>query len=124
MDKLLELEDAQLERLIEICFSAKTVTPSDRYHLRNLIAYYRKKPHPFTSCYRDNVKRWGPELTKKRCAVLKDLIVGNTKWRNKNSKLSEEENTEVPYIPDSVIELLSQAADDPELLKKISTTSE
>lgn len=130
MDSLLELEDAQVERLATICLSLKTVTPSDKYHLRNLIAYYRKKPHPFTACYRDNVKRWGPELTKKRCAVLKDVIVGNTKWRKGNKKgLSDGEYftsidlSEVPIIPDSVIKILDEAAKDPEFSKKLESST-
>jgi hypothetical protein len=125
MKALLELEDAQIERLATVCLSLKTVTPSDRFHLRNLIEYYRKKPHPFTACYRDNVKRWGPELTKKRCAVLKDVIVGNTKWRKGNQKgLSEDiALSEVPLIPDSVIKILDDAAKDPNFAKKIATAS-
>jgi hypothetical protein len=61
------------------------VSPNDVKKLHGLMAYYAKKAHPFTECVRDNRKRFGP-LTEKYCAVLKDLIEGNTKWRKGGNK--------------------------------------
>lgn len=62
--------------------SAKTVGPEARYKLRNLLKYYAKKPRPFTACYRDNLKRFGPQRTAEVCATLKDIMEGTTKWRH------------------------------------------
>ena len=61
------------------------VSPSDRVKLRFLIAHYMKKAHPFTSCYRDQIKHGlTPDHAARRCAVLKDLGTGTTKWRKGN----------------------------------------
>jgi hypothetical protein len=50
------------------------VSPADRKKLRALIAHYAKKPHPFTACYRDQIKHGlSPEHAKRRCAVIKKL---------------------------------------------------
>lgn len=62
--------------------SSKTVGPAARAHLKSLIAYYMKKPHPFTACVHDNTKRFGEEGAKRVCATLKDIGEGTTKWRN------------------------------------------
>lgn len=67
------------------------VTPEDRRKLLPLLRYYAKKPHPFTACVRDNRKRFGPRA-EAICAVVKDLIVGNTRWRGKGK----------PYVPRAV----------------------
>lgn len=48
--------------------------------LKGLIAHYRKMPHPFRACVRDNRKRFG-DRAEKVCAVLKDLAMKTTKWR-------------------------------------------
>jgi hypothetical protein len=58
------------------------VTPADRHKLLPILRHYAKDPHPFTSCVRDNRKRFGPRA-EAICAVVKDLIVGNTRWRGK-----------------------------------------
>lgn len=61
------------------------VSPADRTKLRFLIAYYMKKPHPFTSCKRDQIKHGlSEDHANRRCAVLKDLGTGTTKWRKGN----------------------------------------
>jgi len=58
------------------------VGPDARKKLRFLIRYYMGKPHPFTSCVRDNTKRFGEEGAKRVCATLKDIGEGdNTHWR-------------------------------------------
>ncbi len=62
------------------------VTPAERKRLAPLVAHYRKSPHPFAACVRDNSKRFGPEGAKRVCAVVKDLIEGNTHWREGNKK--------------------------------------
>lgn len=69
----------------------KQVGPRERRKLKGLIAHYRKSPHPFTACVRDNRKRFGPRA-EQVCAVLKDLIRKTTKWRKggKGGKVSEE----------------------------------
>lgn len=51
--------------------------------LKNLIAYYMKKKHPFTACVRDNRKRFGPRA-ENVCAALKDIGMQTTHWRNSN----------------------------------------
>jgi hypothetical protein len=56
------------------------VTPAERKKMAGLLNYYRKNPHPFTACVRDNRKRFGPR-TEQVCAVVKDLIEGGTDWR-------------------------------------------
>lgn len=77
----IELTDQEIEDYLSVALSAKTVTPDERKHLAPLLKFYAKKPHPFTACVKDNRKRFGPK-TEAYCAVLKDLIVGNTKWRH------------------------------------------
>lgn len=63
------------------------VSPEDRRKLLPLLKYYRSKAHPFTACYRDQIKHGlTPDHAKRRCAVLKDLITGTTKWRGKETK--------------------------------------
>src|SRR5262245_43485831 len=86
------------------------VSPDDMKKLRGLLDHYRAQPKPFTSCVRDNRKRFGG-LTEKYCAVLKDLIEGNTHWRNqKKRNLSEETLIEIYGIdvPDGFFHALSE----------------
>jgi hypothetical protein len=65
------------------------VSASDRDKLKYLIAHYMKQPHPFRACYKDQIKHGlSPRHAAARCAVLKDLGMGTTKWRNKGRKLS------------------------------------
>lgn len=66
------------------------VSPSDMKKLSGLLKHYAKKPHPFTSCYRDQIKHGlSKDHAARRCAVLKDLIRGTTKWRKGGKKVSE-----------------------------------
>lgn len=83
-----ELTDQELESYLDVALSAKTVTPEERKKLTPLLKYYAKKPKPFTACVKDNRKRFGPK-TEAYCAVIKDLIMGTTKWRNQRKGLSE-----------------------------------
>jgi hypothetical protein len=62
--------------------------------LRHLIAFYLKKPHPFTSCVRDNRKRFGPRA-EKVCAALKDIGLQTTDWR-KGGKMKMRKAADVP----------------------------
>lgn len=62
----------------------QTVGPKARHKLKGILQHYAKDPHPFTSCVRDNRKRFGPDA-ERVCAVLKDIIRGTTKWRGKNN---------------------------------------
>jgi hypothetical protein len=63
------------------------VSASDKKKLKGLLRHYGKMKHPFTACVRDNRKRFGSH-TEEYCAVLKDLIVGSTKWRGKGKKFT------------------------------------
>jgi hypothetical protein len=56
--------------------------------IRSLLAYYAKKPHIFTSCVRDNRKRFGPRVNNV-CAWVKDQIKGTTYWRGHETQLRE-----------------------------------
>ncbi len=71
------------------------VTPADRAKLAGLLKHYRGMTHPFRACKRDQMKHGlSEDHANRRCAVIKDLIEGNTKWReggHKTSHLSEEE---------------------------------
>lgn len=77
----------------EVAISKGTanVSASDLKKLSPLMRFYGKNPHPFTACVNDNTKRWGLDLAKKRCAVLKDLIRGTTKWRNQEEEQAARE---------------------------------
>lgn len=91
------------------------VSARDLKKLRPLIKFYAKKPHPFTACVNDNRKRFGP-LTNKYCAIIKDLIVGNTKWRNQNKKkhLSDQTLRELFEldVPDHFFAFLTELEDE------------
>lgn len=53
------------------------VTAADRKRLAPIILHYAKKAHPFTACYRDQIKHGlSPEHAKRRCAVVKALGKG------------------------------------------------
>ena len=88
---ILDLDDEQIDEYLELTLSngfskgTANVDPHDMKKLRPLLKYYRKKPHPFRACVRDNKKRFGP-ATNAMCAVVKDLIFHSTKWRNKSGK--------------------------------------
>lgn len=56
------------------------VSPEDRERLHGIVEHYRKDPHPFRACVKDNRKRFGPG-TEAVCATIKDIIEGNTFWR-------------------------------------------
>ena len=71
----------EIDRRLEILFSAKTVGPDARAHLRGILKHYAKEPHPFRACVKDNMKRFGPGRTEAVCATLKDIIKGTTRWR-------------------------------------------
>jgi hypothetical protein len=66
--------------------NAEMVGPEARARLGPLMRHYASMPHPFTSCVRDNTKRFGADRAEKVCAVLKDLVVGNTRWRHGGGK--------------------------------------
>jgi hypothetical protein len=101
----INIQDMQLDEEIEDYlnislangFSKGTanVSARDMVKLKGLLAHYAKKKHPFTSCFNDQVEHGlSKDHAAKRCAVLKDLIVGSTKWRGKGKNLSEEELAE------------------------------
>lgn len=86
-DKML---DGVIDKRLSLLFSqtehpgvseADTVGPDARHKLRGILRFYAKKPHPFTSCVNDNMKRFGPNRTERVCATIKDVIRGTTHWR-------------------------------------------
>jgi hypothetical protein len=88
--KIFELSEDEVDEYLEmvgfaISKGTANVSSSDLKKLRPLMRHYAKKKHPFSACVRDNRKRFGA-LTEKYCAVLKDLIVGSTKWRGEGKK--------------------------------------
>src|SRR5271166_2052513 len=60
-----------------------TANPRSMGYLRFLLRHYAKSPTPWRDCYKDNLKRFGPEKTKGLCGVLKDTIRQTTYWRGK-----------------------------------------
>ena len=78
------------------------VSPADRVKLKSLLAHYAKKAHPFTACKRDQMKHGlSEDHANRRCAVLKDLIRGTTKWRKGAKNLSVAELREVIDMADA-----------------------
>jgi hypothetical protein len=76
--------------------------------LSNLIRHYLKKPHPFTSCVRDNRKRFGPR-TEAVCAGLKDVALGTHRWRAQFKKEEIDTLLKANAIPDALMEECSTA---------------
>ena len=61
------------------------VSAKDKLKLAGLIKHYMKMPHPFTACVRDQLKHGlAQDHANRRCAVIKDLGTGSTKWREGN----------------------------------------
>ncbi len=61
------------------------VSAADRAKLSGLLKHYAGMPHPFSTCVRDQIKHGlSKDHAERRCAVIKDLIVGNTNWRKGN----------------------------------------
>lgn len=112
------LQEAQLDRNLEIALSAKTVGPSAKFKLRHLLAFYAKKKHPFTACVRDNRKRFGPRA-EEVCATLKDIIMGTTKWRKGRQTLSEDEIDNIE-ISDEQLKAFEEAMKDDDFANYIN----
>lgn len=63
------------------------VGPGDLRKLAPLMRHYAANPHPFSACKRDQLKHGlSEDHANRRCAVLKDLIKGTTKWRGKEEE--------------------------------------
>lgn len=63
------------------------VSPNDLKKLAPLLKHYRGKAKPFTACKIDQMKHGLSEgHANRRCAVIKDLIEGNTHWRKGGKK--------------------------------------
>lgn len=77
IDKRLDILLANYQRV--------TANPRSMGYLRFLLRHYAKSSTPWRSCYKDNLRRFGPDKTKGLCGVLKDLIRQNTHWRGKNN---------------------------------------
>lgn len=84
------------------------VSPADLKRLRPLLEHYRKKPHPFRSCFRDQVKHGlSRKHAARRCAVLKDLIHGSTNWRGK-SKVVKSSGEWTPEVVETIDRIAKQ----------------
>lgn len=60
----------------------KLVSPSSKAKLKDILAWARKTPHPFTQCKAALVKRGTPpDRADKICAVMKDMALHTTSWR-------------------------------------------
>lgn len=101
-----------IDEQLDVVLSSKTVSPQARYKLRNLLAYYAKKPHPFRACVRDNMKRFGPGRTEAICATLKDIIRGTTKWRGKTGFNGSDNFSDNYVINEEVADLLLSISDE------------
>lgn len=110
---------------------AANVGPVARKKLGPILKHYAKLPHPFRSCVKDNVKRFGQPRANMVCAVLKDIIRGTTHWRNNKALdhgvspgiLSLDEIEETPIIDDecfAILEELDQEGKLAEILAEIS----
>jgi hypothetical protein len=80
----------------------KQVSPSAKGKLKGILNHYKGMAHPFTSCVKDNTKRFGPEGAKKVCAVVKDLNEKSTGWR-KGGK-TQEAAAELDVFVDRLLE--------------------
>lgn len=81
-----ELFNSEIDRRVDILlsnFQRVTANPRSMGYLRFLLRHYAKSPTPWRDCYKDNLKRFGPERTKGLCGVLKDTIRQTTYWRGK-----------------------------------------
>ena len=81
-----ELLDDEIDRRLTLLlanYQRVTANPRSMGYLRFLLRHYAKSPTPWRDCYKDNLKRFGPERTKGLCGVLKDTIRQTTYWRGK-----------------------------------------
>lgn len=78
---LMDIIDQRLDKLGLANFQRVTANPRSMGYLRFLLRHYAKSPTPWRDCYKDNLKRFGPDKTKGLCGVLKDTLRGTTKWR-------------------------------------------
>jgi hypothetical protein len=63
---------------------AGDVTPAEKKRLKGLLAKYG---NDFTQCVKDQKKHGlSDDHAKRRCAVLKDVAQGTTKWRSGGKK--------------------------------------
>lgn len=93
--------DELLERKINEVLTHLAVSPSDKKKLAPLLKHYGKMAHPFRSCVRDQIKHGlSRDMANRRCARLKDLIKGTTKWRGKGNKMSADDQEFVRLAAD------------------------
>lgn len=76
--------DSRLDLLLAN-YQRVTANPRTMGYLRFLLRHYAKSPTPWRDCYKDNLKRFGPDKTKGICSVLKDTLRQSTHWRGKNN---------------------------------------
>lgn len=77
----METIDKRIDSLNLANFQRVTANPRSMGYLRFLLKHYAKSPTPWRDCYKDNLKRFGPEKTKGVCSVLKDTLRQSTHWR-------------------------------------------
>jgi hypothetical protein len=82
------------------------VTAGDRKKLAGILAHYKGMAHPFTACKRDQLKHGlSEDHANRRCAVIKDLNEGTTKWRGK----AKEEAIEILAEALTIVQLAATA---------------
>jgi Putative phage serine protease XkdF len=96
------------------------VSVKDRAKLKGLLAHYGGKAKPFTACKADQIKHGlSEDHANRRCAVLKDLIRGTTRWRSTGKAEGDPDSAEVfefdvdPGWVDEFFSELSEIRGDP-----------
>jgi hypothetical protein len=121
------LTDEEIDEYLDVALAevftkpgTANVTPADRKKLASLLKHYASKPHPFASCKRDQMRHGlSEEHANRRCAVIKDLIVGNTRWRGGDKKnLSEQELAELRLDADEEFFVWLAETDSGEVLRE------
>lgn len=82
--------------------SASRVSPHARMKLKAIIDHYKVMPKPWTQCVADNTKRFGPEMAKHVCGVVKAL--GKSSATTVETHLSDDSLREL--LDDQSVELL------------------
>lgn len=93
-ENYIELTDDEFAAYLDVALAeaftkpgTANVSAKDKAKLKGLLAHYMKMAHPFTACKRDQLKHGlSEDHANRRCAVLKDVGTGTTKWRGKDTK--------------------------------------
>jgi len=110
IDQVLDRVGLSEERCLQL--AAADVGPHARKKLKGILDKYRKSATPFRDCKRDQIANGLPEkLANERCATLKDIIRGTTKWRKGPGKMHASDDLAISpcsLVDDDVAVLLDQ----------------